>query len=117
MSIAIADNRIYTHKILRSNYTTYDVRREEDVIHVDTAQCNIMAQNESYYRGTWGKEHPYTYARVLGVFHVNASFVGVLPDGTHSFDRHRIELLWVHWYVLDSMGGGVRPRPRGSIPL
>lgn len=97
-SVVLEDNRIFVHKLLRLNFTSYDVRREGDVIHVDTAQCNVMALNENFDSKTWGIEHAYIYAKVLGVYHVNASFVGILPDGTRRFATHRIDLLWVHWY-------------------
>lgn len=40
-------NRIYRHRLLRVNYTTYEVQHESDAINPHTNQCDIMLQ---YYR-------------------------------------------------------------------
>jgi hypothetical protein len=96
-------DRIYNHKILRMNYTTYDIRRAQDVIHIDTPHCNVMVLNGRLTEKTRHQEHPYLYGRVLGVFHANVAYVGPLPEGSN-FDRSqaatfgRIDFVWVHWY-------------------
>ena len=98
--MSIRDNRIFNHQILRLFYTTYDVRREEDVIHIDTPQCNVMVLNREYAKKTWATEHPYIYGKVNGVFHANVSFVGTLPDGSRDYSQHRLDFVWIHWYRL-----------------
>ncbi|KAJ3002471.1 hypothetical protein NUW54_g5831 [Trametes sanguinea] len=35
-------DRLYRHQIMRVNYTTYDVRRGQDIIHVGTDHCHVM---------------------------------------------------------------------------
>lgn len=42
--------------------------------------------------------HPYWYARVIGIFHVD-----VLHTGPHSKSPHkqRIDFLWVRWFGRD----------------
>lgn len=102
MNVVLQQNRVYSHKILRMYYTTYDVRREEDVIHIGTPQCNVILLNGRYARETWDREHPYLYARILGIFHANVTYVGDLP-GEEAGSRptapfHRIDFLWVQWY-------------------
>ncbi|KAJ3529705.1 hypothetical protein NMY22_g8891 [Coprinellus aureogranulatus] len=97
-NVVLAGDRIYVHRLLRVYYTTYDVRRAEDVIHVDTPQCNVMVLNGEYRKETWDSEHPYLYGKCLGVYHANVSFVGFLPDGTRSYAERRIDFVWVHWY-------------------
>jgi hypothetical protein len=82
-------------------YTTYDVRRDEDVIHVDTPQRNVMLLNSKYKKDTWATEHPYLYGKVNGVFHANVRFVGTLPDGTQDYTCYRLDFVWVHWYQLE----------------
>ena len=47
--------------------------------------------------------HPYIYARVLGIFHINATYTG--PDVTDYFS-HWIDFLWVHWYQYMEEGAG-----------
>ena len=46
------------------------------------------------------KSHPYWYAKVLGIFHVNVRRSGCM-------ETERIEFLWVHWFGqdLDHEGG------------
>lgn len=97
-NVAFAEDRIYAHRLLRINYTTYDVRRNEDVIHIDTPQSSVMLLNSDYTRATWHSVHPYLYGKCLGVYHANVYFVGCLPDGKHCYTRHRLDFVWVHWY-------------------
>ena len=40
-------------------------------------------------------QHPYIYAHVLGIFHVNATYVG---PGMIDYHLHWINFLWVRWY-------------------
>ncbi|KAF6760393.1 hypothetical protein DFP72DRAFT_882097 [Ephemerocybe angulata] len=103
-SVIIPNNRLYHHKIMRANYTTYDVRRSEDIIHVDTDHSNVMLLNAAYnaHSASIDDNHPYLYAKVLGVFHINTSLAGLLPDGTRQWTPARIEFLWVRWYEVIS---------------
>ncbi|KAG2743414.1 hypothetical protein P692DRAFT_201723632, partial [Suillus brevipes Sb2] len=64
-SVLIIDNKLYHHSILRINYTTDDLRREQDTINLRTrADIMVLSHEEE-------KTHPYWYARVIGIFHVN----------------------------------------------
>ncbi|KAJ2929444.1 hypothetical protein H1R20_g7651, partial [Candolleomyces eurysporus] len=99
-SVKIQHERIYEHKVARFNFTTYDMRRDEDVIHTNSSQHNVMLLNASYTPGSQQSEHPYIYAKVLKIFHANASFVGVLPDGTRRDKLHCLDFLWVRWYAV-----------------
>jgi hypothetical protein len=87
---------------MRINYTRYDVRRDEDVIHIGTSRhCNIMMLNPRYTPGSSvpGDSHPFCYARVLGIFHANVMYVGA---GNTDYRPRRLEVLWVRWYKLES---------------
>lgn len=67
---------IYKHAFLHINYTTYDVRRDQDIINPRMSKCDIMVlSNEDEYT----KNHPFWYARVLGVFHMQV--VQSTPSG------------------------------------
>jgi hypothetical protein len=80
---------MYRHNTMRINYTTYDVRRDQDVINPNTDHCDVMLLSET--EGTV-RRHQYTYARVLGIYHVNAFYLGPgIPDN----QPRRIEFLWV----------------------
>ena len=79
---------------MRINYTSYDVRRDEDVIH--TGKCsNVMALAPASIRL---HGHPFWYARVLGIYHVNVIYIG---EGNANYLPRRLDFLWVRWYVLE----------------
>lgn len=76
---------------MRVNYTTYDVRREDDVLHPSGCQHNIMA----LAHGTSSSAHPFVYGKVLGIYHANVVYVG---PGMVDYQPIRLEFLWVRWY-------------------
>ncbi|TFK21409.1 hypothetical protein FA15DRAFT_707242 [Coprinopsis marcescibilis] len=98
-NVVLQHNRIYTHKIMQVKYTTYDIRREADVLHLDTPRSNIMVIDEGYKTGQ--SKHMSKYGHVIGIFHSEVSFVGQLQDGARCYDRHRLDYLWVRWYMID----------------
>jgi hypothetical protein len=89
------------------NYTTYDIRRADDVINPRTSHCDIMgvsmreddSENDS---------HPFWYARVLGIFHVDVVYTGV---GALDYRSRRMEFLWVRWFnITDDVSTGWDPK-------
>jgi hypothetical protein len=97
-AVLLKHDRIYKHKLMRMNYTRYDVRRAEDVIHTGTTgHCNVMVLNPDWEALDTSDDHPFWYARVLGIYHANVMYIG--KDWT-DYSPHRIEFLWVWWYEL-----------------
>lgn len=89
--ILFKKNCMYRHNIIRINYTTYDVHRAQDVVNPNTSRCNIMLlASDNKQTG-----HPFIYARVLGIYHVNCIYVG--PNMVDYHPR-KLEFLWVRWY-------------------
>jgi hypothetical protein len=86
---------MYEHSILRINYTTYDVRRSQDVVKASTSHCNIIVLAADADAQVSNEHHPFRYARILGVYHVNAVYVG---PGMKDYQPRRMEFLWVRWY-------------------
>lgn len=78
--------------MLRVNYTTYDVRRDQDSMNPRT-HCDVMVLSPD----TDPEAHPYWYARVLGVFHARVLHTG--PASTNRSVQH-VEFLWVRWFSL-----------------
>jgi hypothetical protein len=83
---------MYQHHLLRVNYTTYDVRRSQDLINPSTLRRDIMmlandrdAEND----------HPFWFARVLGIYHVNAVYT---DPGMLDYTSQRFDFLWVRWF-------------------
>jgi hypothetical protein len=106
-TVRIIDNRIYSAKVLRVNYTTYDVRREQDSINPRTDHRDVMVPSPE----DGPDASPYWYARVLGVFHAR-----VLHTGPAARNRsiQRMEFLWVRWFgTVPGHKSGFKP---GRLP-
>jgi hypothetical protein len=76
----------YHHSPLQVHYTTYDLRREYDTINPRT-HCDVMVLS-----GEIRPRHPYWYARVLGIYYMDAwlNIEGLVK-------KHQIEVLFVRW--------------------
>ena len=85
------------------NYTTYDVHQAQDIINPSTPHCNIMLLAEHTASEPGLHSHPYLYARVLGIFHANVTYVG---PGMVDYRLRRIDFLWVRWYEYVEEGAG-----------
>ncbi|THU93782.1 hypothetical protein K435DRAFT_669587 [Dendrothele bispora CBS 962.96] len=84
--IDLRHDRIYFHKVLRVNYTTYDMRRSQDSINPRTHSDIIVRSSDP--------DTPYWYARVLGIFHADVKY-GKQP-------YRQMDFLWVRWFVNDA---------------
>lgn len=107
-------NRIYEHRVLRVNYTTYDVRRDQDTVNAYSSHCNVMVLCQSSCSGDITGGISYRYGRVLGTYHTNVIYNG---PGRVNYQSHRMEFVWVRWYdeVAREEVGGVRSTQR-SLP-
>lgn len=113
-AVVFKQDRMYRHNVMRINYTSYDVRRSEDVIHTGTSgQSNVMVLAPADIRRLG---HPFWYARVLGIYHVNVIYVG---EGNTDYLPRRLEFLWVRWYELEdvSTSQSFQRLDRVSFPL
>jgi hypothetical protein len=88
-------DRMYAHNILRINYTTYDVRRSQDVVNASTSHCNVMILADRADRDDDRDTNRFRYARILGVYHINVVYIG---PGMVDYQPRRMEFLWVRWY-------------------
>ncbi|KAJ3474989.1 hypothetical protein NLI96_g12128 [Meripilus lineatus] len=88
--VRIIGSKIYCHKVLRLQYTTYDARRGQDSINPRTTHCNVLLNS----RETGPSSHPFWYAQDLGIFHARVLHVG--PNVTNRSAQH-MEFLWVRW--------------------
>ncbi|EJD50312.1 hypothetical protein AURDEDRAFT_58653, partial [Auricularia subglabra TFB-10046 SS5] len=90
-SIAIENGKLFAHCTMRTNYTTYDMRRSQDCINPHTSHSDVMMHSPEERRNA----HPYWYARVLDIFHVN-----VLRGDTPA-PPPRFNILWIRWFGED----------------
>ncbi|THV05634.1 hypothetical protein K435DRAFT_816329 [Dendrothele bispora CBS 962.96] len=86
--VRLDNDRIYKHKVLRINYTTYDMRRSQDSINPHT-NSDVMVLSSDLDPDA----HPFWYARVLGIFHARVR----LNNGY----AQQMDVLWVRWFGLD----------------
>lgn len=117
LGLHIANNRIYHHRVFRVNYTTYDIRRAQDSINPRThADIMLLAPTHSHSDASGSDSdtstddddlpHPFLYARVIGILHVN-----IRPRGDPTAELERVDVLWVRWFALDrSFTGGFKTK-------
>ena len=91
-SIQFVNNRLYRHKTLRINYTTYNLRRQQDAVNPRTHPDIMLLSHEEPNEEVGA--HPYWYARVVGIFHVD-----IIHNG--SPNAQRIDFLWVRSFARD----------------
>ncbi|KAG2336525.1 hypothetical protein BDR05DRAFT_848892, partial [Suillus weaverae] len=57
------------------NYMTYDVHRVQDIINPSTSYFNVMLVGQASRDSTVSEQHPYLYAHMLGIYHVNVTYI------------------------------------------
>ncbi|KAK0238219.1 hypothetical protein EDD85DRAFT_770189 [Armillaria nabsnona] len=95
-NLIIVNNCLYSHQILRINYTTYDAHQDQDSINPCT-HSNIMALSP-LDPDPDHDSHLYLYTRVVGIFHATICHVG--PKSLDCATK-TIQFLWVQWYAFD----------------
>ncbi|KAL0577925.1 hypothetical protein V5O48_004064 [Marasmius crinis-equi] len=95
--IRFLKNRIYTYKMYCLHYNTYDLRRKGQTVSLRTHPDIMMLVDETTAKET---EHPYQYARVIGVFHTNV-WIWNKDLAYKDMTVQRVQFLWVRWYELD----------------
>ncbi|KZP26571.1 hypothetical protein FIBSPDRAFT_781724, partial [Athelia psychrophila] len=91
-SIIVVGNRVYSGRTLKVNYTTYDVRRGQDIINPRN-NCDVMVASPE----TSADAHRFWYARVLGIFYV---YICDNSQDSNNRARQRYDFLWVRWFGM-----------------
>lgn len=86
LQLVIVGGRIYQHKVLRINYTSYDMHREQDSLNPRT-HANVMLLSHD-------DAHPYWYAQILGVYHAVVRHPSLAAPVSINF-------LHIRWYGSD----------------
>ncbi|KAF4609406.1 hypothetical protein D9613_012983 [Agrocybe pediades] len=100
-TVTLINDSIYEHQVMRVNYTTYDLRRDQDSINPRThpdVQLLAAAEADAPGKQSTYKQHPYLYARVLGIFHAKVIHHG--PLSTSRYPQH-LEFILVRWFEFD----------------
>ncbi|KAI0310493.1 hypothetical protein OF83DRAFT_1019709, partial [Amylostereum chailletii] len=100
-SVIIVQDELHKHQVLRVNYTTYDLRRQQDTVTPKRhADIMVLSPDDD------GTKVPYWFACVLNILHVNVIYCR--PSST-SKKAQRLDILWVWWFGLTTepaMEGG-----------
>ncbi|KIK34293.1 hypothetical protein CY34DRAFT_98289, partial [Suillus luteus UH-Slu-Lm8-n1] len=99
-TVIIPNNIIFSVQTMQVCYTTYDLRREYDTVNTRTHSDVMVLSGESM------PSHPYWYARVLGIYHMEVWLAG---DGRSKPLKQHLEVLWVRWLaVVQGYRSGMR---------
>ena len=88
--VFIKDNTLYEHPLLTITYTTYDLKREQDSIHLNFGNQAVIV-----FSPTSQDPEPWLYVHVVAIYHL----LVFTPTDT---EPKRLELLWVRWMQRDS---------------
>ena len=98
-------DRIYDHNILHINFTSYDVRRETDIVNPKTSRRDVMClrrlddeeqpEDSEATPQPLPQQHQFLHARVLRIFHTNVIYRG---RGSSDLRRRRFDFLLVRWF-------------------
>ncbi|GAB1527596.1 hypothetical protein RhiTH_010772 [Rhizoctonia solani] len=97
--IRFHQDRMYRHKTLRVNYTSYDVLHHQDLVNPSTSNRFIMlpALSED---GT-NPPHPFIYAKVLGIYHAQVSYGRTVPRR-----EDFVHVRWLYYNTDTARQGG-----------
>ncbi|KAJ7226721.1 hypothetical protein GGX14DRAFT_626860, partial [Mycena pura] len=97
-NVVIVGDRLFAHKYMRVNYTTYDCRRDEDMVHAATRPDIMMLSRDD------NPAHPYTYARVVTIYHAQVRHFGDRSENPRTI--HEMQFLWVRFFERDATRPG-----------
>ncbi|KAJ7211477.1 hypothetical protein B0H12DRAFT_1079580 [Mycena haematopus] len=100
--VNIVGERLYTHKVLHVNYTTYDLHRDQDTLNPSTHPDFMALAHEEEGEAT---AHPYWYGRIISIFHADVRHVGSRSQNRSKI--HRMEFVWVRWLGRDMTHSGL----------
>lgn len=83
-------NSVFQPKRFQVNYTTYDIRRDQDTLRPGRGSTVMTLSREN-----GAGSHPFWYAQVLGAFCLNILHVG---PNARSRSPQTMEVLWVRWF-------------------
>ncbi|CAE6402750.1 unnamed protein product [Rhizoctonia solani] len=99
LGIRFHQDRMYRHKTLRINYTSYDVLRQQDLLNPSTSNRFILLPAQSEDGST--PPHPFIYAKVLGIYHAKVSYGNVVPRR-----EDFVHVRWLYYNTDEARQGG-----------
>lgn len=89
----IENDTLYKHPILNIKYTSYEVRQEKDIVHLGYSRTGVMV----YTPTPEDENEPWSYANILGVYHVT---IRTASDP----EPQTLVVIWVRWMQRSDAG-------------
>jgi hypothetical protein len=83
-TVIIPNNTVYSVQTMQVHYSTYDMRRKYNTLR---AHSDVMVLS-----GETSPSHPYWYACVLGIYHMDTWL-----EGTGHTKKQQLEVLYIRW--------------------
>ncbi|KAF9494121.1 hypothetical protein BDN71DRAFT_1393825, partial [Pleurotus eryngii] len=84
--VVLVNNRLYAHKVLHINYTSYNTHRCEETLNPRT-NSDFMAMSHDAH-------NPFWYGRILHIFHVVVHHPELATN-------QQMDFLWVRWFGIN----------------
>ncbi len=97
--LVIHKELLFWHEVLRLNWTSYDLQRSQDAVNPKN-HSDIMLLADCTDDNN-DSAHPYIYAQVVRVFHVNAR---LYDSPMQAFEP--MDVLFVRWFHIDMSAPG-----------
>jgi hypothetical protein len=94
--IRILGDKMYSVQTCRLYYTSYDIRRKSDTIHLTTRPDIIVGAPPPDQDETSDIYERFWYARVIGIYH--AKVYTTHPQVQDGGQVRRMKFLWVRWF-------------------
>ncbi|KAJ3833589.1 hypothetical protein F5878DRAFT_665520 [Lentinula raphanica] len=109
-TVTFINNRIFRHKVVRLNYTTYDLHRNQDSCNPRTLADIMMLSGDS----ETCDDHPYWFAQIIGIYHVNIVYSG---QQQKFLAPQKLDFLHVRWFGLarEQDGYGIHAKRMPSL--
>jgi hypothetical protein len=95
-NIVLDWDRMFSHLTMRVNYTTYDLRRDSQLVTIKRSP-DIMLTNLDDEESGSGDPHSFQYARVVGIYHAMVSVI----TNSRLGPKQRVEFLHVRYFEKD----------------
>jgi hypothetical protein len=100
--VNFVNNHIFKHKVMRVNYTTYDLRRAQDSLNSRTHADFMTLPStpcDAYPESISNQSFPYRFGRIIGIFHAMVLY-NVPGSRIQVFESQHMEFLYVRWFTL-----------------
>ena len=96
-NVVFKANRIYRHRLLQVNYTTFDLQHESKAVHLHTDHHNIMLLLHTGIGIDGSSQYPLCYVWVWKIACINVIYTG---PRLRDYQSWHIKFLWVWWFEV-----------------